>query len=196
MTGEVERNRGFRRAAAAVTLAVVMAASMASTALAHGEHVHSDPEEGERLNKKPQHIALELSEAPVESSKIAVFDGCGTNVTQATYVDGNTIHAVPKKSAGRGKWKVEYEVVSAEDGHRTEGSYGFRVKGRCVEESEVVEPDATAADADNSPGDDEEDEELDAGPASDTGDSFPVLPVLGLAAAALVGIAVLARRGV
>lgn len=171
-------------------LGALVALLLVAPAAAHGDYVSSDPVKGDRLDKKPQHIEIVLSEAPVESSTITVFDGCGTDVTQATYVDGRSIHAVPQKSAGAGRWRVEYEIVSADDGHQTEGSFGFRVRGRCTE---VAEPDATIG----APPDDDDDDGLavDDTPVPVPDAPFPIIPALAIGGAAVVGIALLVRRG-
>ncbi|MGI8775539.1 MAG: copper resistance CopC family protein [Actinomycetota bacterium] len=170
-------------------LGALVALLLVAPAAAHGDYVSSDPVKGDRLDNKPQHIEIVLSEAPVESSTITVFDGCGIDVTQATYVDGRSIHAVPKKSAGKGRWRVGYEIVSADDGHQTEGSFGFRVKGQCTAEAE---PDATIREPDD---DDEDGLAIDEGPVRGSDDTFPIVPVLAVAGVAVVGIALLARRG-
>jgi hypothetical protein len=146
----------------------------------------------------PQSVAVDLSEPPTNGSLFKVTDGCARNVAAHVTVDGNRLVAHIDE-AQPGEWKAAYQIVSAADGHASDGSWAFTVEGEadCGEEDESTSgtPAPTeAATGDSGDVSESEDTERAAGtPASDSDDgSFPFLPVVG-GAIAVLGAAAFVR---
>lgn len=90
-----------------------------------------------------------------------------------------------------GEWTVSYAVVSAVDGHKTNGKYSFTVDG----EPECAEPEpAVSETVVEPPGDADAAADPDATPTSDDGGGIPTA-VVAIGVVALIGIALLVRLG-
>ena len=166
------------------------------TAGAHSELESSKPAEGARTNKPPNHIVLRFSEAPTADSVVKVSDECTKNLADDSFVAGNNFHVQIVGGTG-GKYVVDYALISADDGHATEGTFSFTVKGPA--DCSADEPDDTAGNAGGN-GDnngDEDEAAPDTEPTSDEDDSSsPMIPIMigGLGAIAIAAIARLATR--
>jgi len=102
-----------------------------------------------------------------------VEDGCGTDVV--TTAEVNEKRAVAELASGEpGRWRVDYRVVSAVDGHPTDDRFSFRVAGK---------PDCSDPDAAPPPRKDAED-----------GSATAIIVGLGGATVLLVGVALVLRR--
>jgi methionine-rich copper-binding protein CopC len=157
-----------------------------SHALAHGEVEDETPPEGANLNKTPRHVYVTFTEAPTKDGRLEVFDGCGDMVISRLQFLDTTLHADIKKETHPGKWRVTYNVISAEDGHKTNGAYRFDVKGAKGDCSPDPDPDET-----DDPDDGTADGEFPL--VKDEGSGFPVVPV-ALGAVVLIGLAFAVRK--
>jgi methionine-rich copper-binding protein CopC len=170
-----------RRIVVAVAAFFALAATPA-TALAHAGLNEADPPTGGKASEVPDDVILFMSETPVEAAtEVAVFDGCSEPVVESVSTHNKEVHAEILGEAQPGRWRVEYQTLSAEDGHTTSGKYRFKVTG--TKDCSVFASDEEGTGGDEPPDDDEADEE---------GSDFPVVPVV-IGAGALIGIAALAR---
>ena len=107
-----------------------MAISPAS-ALAHASLVGSEPLAGATLGAAPEAVRLSLTERPeVSLSEIAVQDAGGHPEQRGqarSPGDDPLALEVPLRRLGKGVYSVSWKVISAVDGHLTEGSFGFGV---------------------------------------------------------------------
>lgn len=190
----------FIKAVGSVVLAAALLCLGASAALGHGETVKTDPKKNATVAAVPQTVAVDLSEPPTNGSLFKVTDGCARNVAAHVTVEGNKLVA-HIDGAQPGKWKAAYQIVSAADGHPSDGSWTFTVEGVADCDSDGDESaTGTPAPTESSTGDagdvsvPEDDTERVAGtPASDSDDgSFPVIPVV-IGAIALLGAAAFVR---
>lgn len=159
---------------AAAFIAVVLISLPVAPALAHSALTGSAPDDGARLDAPPDEVTVSYSEPPTTESRFAVLDGCGRDVTGNVEILNQTIDATVE-GGEPGRWKVEWSVISAVDGHLTRDDVSFRVRG---------ERDCSRAMAEPVPDDDGE------APAS----SIPVLPIVA-ATLVIVGIAAAIRLG-
>jgi methionine-rich copper-binding protein CopC len=185
------------RAIGSVVLAAALVCLGASAALGHGETVKTDPKKNATLSAVPQSVAVGLSEPPTNGSLFKVTDGCARNVAAHVTVEGNRLVAHIDE-AQPGEWTAAYQIVSAADGHPSDGKWTFTVEGEaaCGEDGSTTgTPAPTEAPAGDS-GDvsESDDAERAAGtPASDSDDgSFPLIPVVG-GAIAVLGAAAFVR---
>jgi len=159
-------------------------ASIPATALAHAGLNEADPPTGGKASEVPDDVVLFMSETPVEAAtEVAVFDGCSEPVVESVSTHNKEVHAEILGEAQPGRWRVEYQTLSAEDGHTTSGKYRFKVTG--TKDCSVFAEGEEGTDGDEPP--DAADEGTD-----DEGSDFPVVPVV-IGAGALIGIAALAR---
>lgn len=160
---------------------------LCAPASGHGDLQSSSPPDGTELKKAPPRVSLTLSERPAPQAKLQVTDGCKDSVGGPVQVDGNELFA--EISGGQpGKWRVQYQVISAEDGHETKGSLSFGVGGKrdcSADDPKEPDPDETGDVA--APPDDEEPEGVDL--VEDDGTS-PIVWVVGagVVLAALAGL--------
>jgi methionine-rich copper-binding protein CopC len=109
----------------------LLAAVMAPAALAHGVLKEASPAAGAVLDTAPAQIRLLFNEAlEAGFSKITLTDGAGVVLaTPAAKVEADhpdSLVLVPPVLAA-GTWQVQWSTLTR-DGHRTKGSYVFRVK--------------------------------------------------------------------
>jgi methionine-rich copper-binding protein CopC len=108
----------------------VMALFAASPAFAHAGLVESTPAKGATV-AAPKSIKLTFSEkiAPAFSGlQLSMGDGMNVKAVTKVSADGMTLTATPTSPFMAGKWTLSWHAVSADDGHRTEGSFDFTVK--------------------------------------------------------------------
>lgn len=156
---------------------IVSALLLPTQALAHGERVTTRPEDGATQKKAPDHVMVNLSEAPSDRNSVSVLDGCQKNVVDEVYTQAKTLHVLLDKGQP-GEWLVEYQVISKEDGHKTADAFTFDVKGKvdCSAPDKPDKPD----EKDPSEADDEAapDTGPDAsGPTSSDESSLPIVPI-------------------
>lgn len=169
-----------------------LSAVLASPAAAHGDLVTSKPEAGATVKKPVDHIIINLTETPTENANVSVIDGCGVDLFDELFVTEKSLHVLLEDDGQPGEWQVSYRVISAEDGHKTNDSYSFTVKGQadCSDPEEPQDGDDVDDEGENE-GDDGA-AAPPAGPASDEGGSLPIIAVI-IGGLALIGIAVLVR---
>ncbi|MGH2788791.1 MAG: copper resistance CopC family protein [Actinomycetota bacterium] len=180
----------MRVAACAIGAAACLLGSVAP-AWGHGREVVTVPKRDAVLRKSPALVTVTLSEAPTKDAVLKVTDGCNRELVGHLVVSGETV-AVHLKRGQPGKYRARWRVISTVDGHPSDGSFSFTVKGvrDCSTDDEgngngtdEPDPDATAPGGGAAPP-----------PAEDGGDDsgFPVVPV-GLGALGVIGIALVAR---
>jgi copper resistance protein C len=138
---------------------------------AHGEIESTEPAADATVSKIPKRVSITFTETPSKDGVLKVVDGCRKRVVDRLVLNGTTMSAVVTSSARPGRWKVSYDIISAEDGHPTSGSFIFKVAGK---------RDCNAAQASPSPSSDTEIAPntglISPGPGDDGG-GFPVVPV-------------------
>ena len=112
--------------------AVLLTLMIASTgpALAHAALLKSNPAPNSTV-AAPKVIKVTFSEKVVPAFsgfKLAMDDGMTVNVTTKLSGDGKTMTGTPKGSLMAGTYKLSWHAASVDDGHRTEGSFTFKVK--------------------------------------------------------------------
>lgn len=116
---------------AAVALAVLLAGPMVSDAGAHAGLARTDPALGAALGAAPSVVRLSFSEEPEPSlATVRVLGprGAAFQAGEARRTPGDPLTlTVPVRKLPRGLYTVDYDVVSAVDGHNTSGSYAFGV---------------------------------------------------------------------
>ena len=175
----------------AVFLACLISPLLAAPALAHGDIESTRPQPEQVRKKGPSHVMVTFTEAPTEDGRMTVTDGCNENVKREQYVEGRTMHVLLKKGQP-GTWNVSYAVISAVDGHKTNGKYSFTVKGETDCSEPEPEPEVTEVDAPN----DAEDVAADPDTSPTSGESGGIpIAIVAVGFVALVGIALLVRMG-
>jgi copper transport protein len=109
-------------------VALLLVLLMTVPALAHGELEGSDPKDGSVLNTPPKEVRIDFTETPTDAKTLKVLDGCGRNAIERAKVEGKSLVA-SIQDAQPGKWLAGWRIVSDEDGHVTNGSMSFRVRG-------------------------------------------------------------------
>lgn len=164
-----------------VALSGLLVGLLAGPAAAHGDIQASDPAPHANVRRAPRSIAITFTEAPTAQAVLMVRDGCNRNVGQGVDVVDAT--ATVRVVTGQpGRWRVSYRVISALDGHRTQGGYAFTVAGErdCTPDEATPPPATDGGSAGGTAGD-------------DPGSGAPVVPI-ALGAAGLVLVALVLRR--
>jgi copper transport protein len=124
------RRRG-RLAALALPLAGLWLLATGPAAAAHGVLESSEPAGGSSLERPPAAVTLRFSERPDPGLSTArVLDSGGRAVAggPARPVAGRPLELrVPLAGLPAGGYTVTWRIVSAVDGHRTDGVFGFGV---------------------------------------------------------------------
>jgi methionine-rich copper-binding protein CopC/uncharacterized membrane protein len=124
------RRRG-RLAALAAPLAGLWLLATGPAAAAHGVLESSEPAGGRSLERAPAAVTLRFSERPDPGlSTVRVLDSGGRVVAggPARPVAGRPLELrVPLAELPAGGYTVTWRIVSAVDGHRTDGVFGFGV---------------------------------------------------------------------
>ena len=116
----------MRAPRAALLLAVVVLA-LPSPAGAHAAYRASDPADEERVASPPASVWAEFTEPVTLDSRLEVYDSCGVRVDGGdSQVTGYRI-TVSMDGEHAGTHTVTFAVVSAVDGHLTQGSFTFDV---------------------------------------------------------------------
>lgn len=114
-----------------LSAAIIMAAlCMAGPALAHTDLVKSIPA-ADSTGPAPKALVLTFSGKVVPAFTkfaLAMRDGKNIALTTAIAPDAKTITCTPKQSFAPGSYKLTWHAASAEDGHRTDGSFSFQIK--------------------------------------------------------------------
>src|SRR5581483_931714 len=114
------------------TLVILAAAAVlaAGQAAAHARLISGAPKNGSTV-VAPKELVLHYSESIVTSaSGVSVKKAAGTPVATAPITldkDKRTVHAAFTAPPAHGAYKVHWRMKT-EDGHETEGEFGFTVK--------------------------------------------------------------------
>lgn len=158
-------------------LALIAVLAFGAPAAAHSELEAATPKPNAHLKAAPSKLVMSFSEVPSKDSVIEVLDGCKRSVVQTTTVSQSDLD-IAVATGQPGKWKVSYRVISAEDGHLTQGSYSFEVAGSadCGKKTKPAGGGGSQ------------------GATSDGGGGdFPVVPV-AVAGVVIVGVGLAVRR--
>ncbi|HWY61695.1 MAG TPA: copper homeostasis periplasmic binding protein CopC [Rhizomicrobium sp.] len=115
------------------TLAVAVfgiALGLAGPAFAHTDLIKSIPAADSTV-ARPKTIILTFSEkvAPAFTGvALTMDDGMKYVIATAISPDGKIITVTPKGSLMAGGYKVTWHAAAAEDGHRTDGTFSFKIK--------------------------------------------------------------------
>lgn len=112
-------------------LAAVAAAAAAGQAAAHARLISGSPKNGATV-AAPKDLTLHFSETVVlAGSNVAVTDAKGAAVATGPLAldakDKRTVHAPFASAPAAGAYKVKWHMKT-EDGHETDGAFGFKVK--------------------------------------------------------------------
>jgi len=180
---------GFTRGGLFILVFLALSA-VALPAKAHGLLEDANPEPDANLARVPNAVSVTLTQPPMPNGKLTVRDGCGRVVSGASDVDDDVISA-DIASAQPGRWRVQFDFVSATDGHRYGDSYSFAVKGKrdCREEERPMneEKEANEGEEEQEMGSDDSLRD-DMAPDSENDDHSggQSVPVGGLVAASLI----------
>lgn len=154
------------------------------SATAHGDLHGTDPDPGATLRKAPGTVSVTLTEAPGPGSTLKVADGCTKDAGEEPSIKGSEL--VSRVPAGQpGDWVLRYRAVSSVDGHVTNGSIHFTVRGRkdCSERA----PEGTVELGGG------EDTQVANPDPPDEGGGFPIVS-MAIGTIVLVGLAMVLRR--
>jgi methionine-rich copper-binding protein CopC/putative copper export protein len=123
-------------------LAISLFALGANNAYAHATPVRYEPAAAALLQKIPDRVGIQLSER-VEpgASDISVLGPDGSRVAaRVPAVDSRDprFYSVVISDAGEGTYTVAWQVVSADDGHFTKGSFAFSVGKETVSSGQTT----------------------------------------------------------
>lgn len=121
------------------TLTTLIVVAMSAPAFGHAALTSSTPKDGAKLDAVPEAVEVNYAEPPTTDARFTVTDGCDHNVARGVEVLNQTITA-DVGSGQPGKWKVEWTVVSAVDGHATSEAINFTVAGTADCEQVVADP--------------------------------------------------------
>ena len=173
-------------------LAALLIVALGPTmALAHGDMGETIPSADTEVKKPPSHLIINFTEPPTKNSVVRVKDGCGDEISDSVDFSDTVAHVFTDEGEP-GDWKVSYEVVSAKDGHKTDGGYGFKVLGKkdCSPDGGFDPGGGVGEDA--SPGPQANDDGGSGGTGNDES-SFPVVPV-AIGGVGVIALALVARR--
>lgn len=187
-----------RRLASAVVLglaaAPLLATGMALPAVAHTELVDSTPADGELLASAPRTITLVFSDdMDQDFVNLALSQGSGDPVPMEARVEANKIiaevAATESDEVGDVEWRLSYRVVSA-DGHPVAGTLTFT-----VEQDRAPRETADPTEEESEPHATQPQPSATSSDSGEAGWSTGMWWLLGLGAAAAVGLALVFSRG-
>jgi copper resistance protein C len=191
-TAKRERIEAMRRIALVVAVSAVLVAVLGSAAEGHGKKVKTEPDRDDKLSSAPNEVSITLTEEPTDQAVVVVRDGCGEDVLESLSIEGKTMTGSLSDDARPGQFRVEWRVISAVDGHPTDGGFGFHVAGKGKCKGPAGGPDQESSEEPM------DDEHMAADPADEAGDpagdagGFPAVPV-ALGTGGLVLLALVAR---
>ena len=178
---------GFTRGGLFILVFLALSA-VALPTKAHGLLKDANPEPDANLARVPRAVSVTLTQPPMPNGKLTVRDGCGRVVSGASDVDDDVISA-DIASAQPGRWRVQFDFVSATDGHRYGDSYSFAVRGKrdCREEERGQETEANEGDEEQKMGSDDRSRgDMASDGENDDHSGGQSVPVGGLVAASLI----------
>ena len=119
----------LRRSWSILGLGVVLSLLVAPSASAHAAYESSDPSNGATVSSPPSRITAQFTEPLVSGSKLEVYDPCGAQVDGGdSFVAGDQL-TISMSADKQGAYRIRFSVVSAVDGHPTNGEFGFTSTG-------------------------------------------------------------------
>lgn len=116
----------------ACSLVAVLSLAGAGTALAHVDLASADPAAGATVKTAPTEIAITFTEeVEPKFSGIQVLDADGRRADEGaahSAPDNEKLLSIGLKPLAPGAYKVIWHAMSADDSHKTKGSYEFTVK--------------------------------------------------------------------
>jgi methionine-rich copper-binding protein CopC len=171
-----------------VIAGAAVALSISAPALGHADVEEMTPSANSRARKPPRDVMLVLAEPPGPGSTLQVTDGCRANVVEDVVADeGESMLSAALARGEPGRWRVRFQSISAVDGHLVRGGFKFTVAGKHKCGAGKNKGDGGS----NRQGPQAGDLRRDSDESESS--SLPVVP-LALGTAALVGIALVARR--
>ena len=160
---------------------------------AHGLLKDANPAPDVNLARAPRAISVTLTQPPMPNGQLTVRDGCGRVVSGGSDVADAVISA-DIGSAQPGRWRVQFDFVSATDGHRYGDSYSFTVKGErdCSEEEREMGQEGEAEEGQEEQemgSDDRSRDDMASGGESGGHSDGQNVPVEGLVAASVIAFA-------
>ncbi len=122
--------RRFRTVTATLVLAALSLLAAPAVASAHAFLVQSTPAAGQRLRVTPRTLTLAFTEPVVQGSvQIQVKAAAGSPIKTGRIVlaSGGSTVAVSLPPLSAGVYLVDWQVVSAQDGHFSSGEFAFAV---------------------------------------------------------------------
>ena len=172
-----------------VTAGVAIALSICAPAFGHADLEETMPSANSRVGKPPREVKLVLAEPPGPGSTLQVKDGCRANVVEDVVTnEGESILSAALAGGEPGDWRVRFQSISAVDGHLVEGAFKFTVAGKHSCGGSRKDSGARGSNRQGPQGRDARGDSVES-----EGSSLPVVP-LALGTAALVGVALVARR--
>jgi len=120
----------MRAAIAALLVVVGVSILSVGTVYAHAAPAAYEPAAGSVISTAPSEIVIRFTERiEPKASRILVLDKRGTKVSGETTVDSDNpyIFRVPISPTAESSYLVSWHVISADDGHFTQGAYGFSI---------------------------------------------------------------------
>jgi methionine-rich copper-binding protein CopC len=157
---------------------------------AHGLLKDANPAPDVNLARVPRAVSVTLTQPPMPNGKLIVRDGCGRVVSGASDVDDDVISA-EIASAQPGRWRVQFDFVSATDGHRYGSSYSFSVKGErdCnQDQDDRKERMEDEGEKDKMGSDDQSRDDMASDSENDSHSGGQSVPVGGLVAASVIAL--------
>jgi methionine-rich copper-binding protein CopC len=172
-----------------VTAGVAVALSICAPAFGHADLEETMPSANSRVAKPPREVKLVLAEPPGPGSTLQVKDGCRANVVEDVVTnEGESILSAALGRGEPGQWRVRFQSISAVDGHLVKGAFKFTVAGKHACGGSKKNSGAQGSNRQGPQAGDQRGDSDDS-----EGSSLPVVP-LALGTAALVGVALIARR--
>jgi len=126
MVPMVSRRRGILPACAAILACAGIVLARPAPAAAHAFLISSSPLPGARLTRAPRQLTLEFSEAVVGSAvRVSMRNATGASISLAHSAAHGSMVDQSLPSAWRGIYVVSWQVVSADDGHLSDGELAF-----------------------------------------------------------------------
>jgi copper transport protein len=122
--------RPFRTATATLVLAALSLLAAPAVASAHAFLVQSTPAAGQRLRVTPRSLTLAFTEPVVQGSvhlQVKAAAGSPIKTGRIVLASGGSTVAVSLPPLPTGVYLVDWQVVSAQDGHFSSGEFAFAV---------------------------------------------------------------------
>lgn len=118
------------RAPLALLLVAAVSAALTGTAAAHAAYESSDPANKSTVSTPPSRVIADFTERlATDVSRLTVIDPCGSQVDNEDSLVANDRITISMSADKRGVYVVQFDVLSAVDGHDTHGQFTFTSSG-------------------------------------------------------------------